>query len=174
MTTHYLAYVDDGDAVEIIVHANGTLEVDGEIVAVDIQHISDETIYSLLIENTSHEIFAEYRQHGDWIVLVDGERHEVLVEDERAQRLRTFGGGPARQAGEVTITAPMPGLVVKFEVEEGSVVQAHQPLAILEAMKMENELRTPVNGVVKSIRVSAGTTVDQNEVLIVLGPPEES
>lgn len=173
MTTRYIAYVDDGEDVEIIVYPDGRLEVDGKPVSVDIQHISDETIYSLLLENESHEIFAQYQQDGDWIILTDGERHEVRVEDERAQRLREFGGGPGGPAGDVTVSAPMPGLVVDVAVTEGDVVQKQQPIVILEAMKMENELRAPAAGVVKTIRVKAGSAVDQNQILVVLGPPED-
>lgn len=172
MTTRYIAYVDGGEAVEIIVHPDGTLDVDGQPISVDIQHISDETIYSMLLEDESHEIFAQYQQDGEWIILTDGERHEVRVEDERAQRLREFGGGPGGPAGEVTLSAPMPGLVVDVAVQEGDSVKERQPIVILEAMKMENELRAPADGVVKTIRVAAGATVDQNEILVVLSPAE--
>lgn len=173
MTTRYVAYVDGDEQVEIVIHPDGTLEVDGTPVVADIRHISDETIYSMLIENASHEIFAQYQQHGEWIVLIDGDRHEVRVEDERAQRLREFGAGPVGPAGDVSISAPMPGLVVQIAVEEGTEVKEHQPVVILEAMKMENELRAPTDGVVKSVRVEAGDAVDQNQVLVVLGPPQE-
>lgn len=173
MSTRYTAYVD-GQPVEIVIHPDGSVEVDGQVIEVDLEHISNETIYSLLIEHHAHEVYAEYLQEGEWVILVDGERHEVRVEDERARRLRQLGGGTPRPVGDVQIKAPMPGLIVKVPVEEGQPVTAHQALVILEAMKMENEIRAPVEGVVKAIRVEPGMPVDQGEVLVVLGPPPES
>ncbi len=170
MSTRYIAYVD-GQEVEILVHPHGALEVDGEPVDVHLEHISNETIYSLIIEHRSHEVYAEYLQEGRWVILVDGERHEVVVEDERTQRLKQLGGGTARHVGDVQIKAPMPGLIVKVPVEEGQHVAAHEAVVILEAMKMENEIRAPVEGVVKTVRVQPGQAVDQGELLVVLGPP---
>ncbi|MDQ7029152.1 MAG: biotin/lipoyl-containing protein [Ardenticatenia bacterium] len=170
MSTRYIAYVD-GQQVELLIHPHGALDVDGHPVEVHLEHIANETIYSLIIEHHSYEVYAEYLQEGRWVILVDGERHEVVVEDERMQRLKQLGGGAAKPVGDVQIKAPMPGLIVKVPVQEGQQVTAHEAVIILEAMKMENEIRTPVDGVVKSILVKPGQAVDQNEILVVLGPP---
>nr|WP_290667428.1 biotin/lipoyl-containing protein [Ardenticatena sp.] len=174
MSTRYMTYVDGREEpVEIIIHVDGTVEVDGERVDVDLVHISDETIYSMLLANRSHEVFAEYQGEGEWILLVDGERHEVRVEDERMQRLRQFGGGTHGPVGDTSVDAPMPGLVVKVLVDVGDPVGENQPVVILEAMKMENELRAPVAGVIKAVRVQPGTAVNLGESLVIIGPPSE-
>ena len=70
--------------------------------------------------------------------------------------------------GELAITAPIPGLVVKVLVAEGDAIEENQPLVLLEAMKMENELRSMRGGIVKSVVVAPGQRVEQNAVLLVL------
>lgn len=167
MTTRYTTVVGDRP-FEVVIHTDGRVEVDGQVLAVDLQHIADEQVWSLLVEHHSYEVYTEFVE-GQWRVLVDGERHEVVVEDERLRRLKALGTKSATPAGDIQIKAPMPGLVVKVLVVEGRPVAANQPVVILEAMKMENELRAPRAGRVKSIRVQPGQTVDQGQVLLVLG-----
>jgi biotin carboxyl carrier protein len=78
-------------------------------------------------------------------------------------------GTPARvPSGEVAVKAPMPGLVVAVAATSGQEVKIGQGLIILEAMKMENELRAPRAGRVKAIRVSPGQVVDKDQVLVVI------
>jgi pyruvate carboxylase subunit B len=72
--------------------------------------------------------------------------------------------------GEYPITAPMPGMVVQFEVKVGDRVNEGDVLVILEAMKMQNNLTAKVSGVVKSFKVSPGTSVEKDQVLLVIGP----
>lgn len=166
MTTCYTATVE-GQSFEVVIHTDGRVEVDDQILAVDLQHIADEQVWSLLVEHRSYEVYTEFIE-GQWRVLVDGERHEVVVEDERLRRLKALGGKSAGPGGDVQIKAPMPGLVVKVLVTEGRPVAANQAVVILEAMKMENELRAPRAGRIKSIRVQPGQTVDQGQILLVL------
>jgi len=72
--------------------------------------------------------------------------------------------------GDLPITAPIPGLVVKVLVEEGQMVALNEPLAILEAMKMENEIRAPREGIVKDISIEVGQSMEGNAQMMVLGP----
>ena len=81
-------------------------------------------------------------------------------------------GAGAGALGPAPIRAPMPGLVVKVEVAVGDAVEEGQGMAIVEAMKMENELRAEGAGVVSSIHVAPGDTVAKDEVLIELEPLE--
>jgi biotin carboxyl carrier protein len=164
---NYTTTVDD-QAFEIKIDDEKSVTVSGEPVSVDLRPIVEDEVFSLLVGEKSYEVIAE-RQEDHWIVLVDGERHEVLVEDERAKKLAKMGGKSRGPAGEVQITAPMPGLVVKVLAEAGQAVTSGAGVVILEAMKMENELRAPWDGIVKEIRCEAGQTVDQGQVLAVLG-----
>ncbi len=128
--------------------------------------------YSLLIEGHSYEIFARRITRADeknsqtYEILIDGQRFEVKVEDERTRLLA--GLAKSSVTGDATVQAPMPGLVIGVPLTEGATVTQGQTVAVLEAMKMENDLSSPINGVIKEVRVNKGQTVDQGEVLVVI------
>jgi biotin carboxyl carrier protein len=128
--------------------------------------------YSLLIAGKSYEILAHrvikpevtgYRYE----ILVAGQRFEITVEDEREKVLAGSIHG-AHESGEAMVRAPMPGLVIGLPLNPGSNVERGQTVVILEAMKMENDLASPISGKVKEIRVSKGQTVNQSDVLVVV------
>ena len=75
-----------------------------------------------------------------------------------------MSGGPAKQIKD--LKAPMPGLVLKVLVEESQMVEKDTPLMILEAMKMENVIKSPVGGKIAGIKVLQGKAVEKNEVLL--------
>ena len=86
--------------------------------------------------------------------------------DEMGLLLKQLGMDNAGTRLVKELTAPMPGMVVKVEVEAGSVVKKDQALVILEAMKMENVLKAQADGVVQNIEVKQGQAVEKNQVLI--------
>jgi biotin carboxyl carrier protein len=91
------------------------------------------------------------------------------VRTEDAQRQRALGkGGKAAAAGPLTVRAPMPGRVVKLLVKPGDKVEPGQGLVIVEAMKMENELKAPQAGTVKELSVAEGQNVESGASLLVL------
>ncbi len=95
------------------------------------------------------------------------EPYEFALQDPR-KALLAAAGGAAGSGG--TLTAPMPGKVVKLLVKEGDLVTEGQPLLIMEAMKMQNELRAVSEGVVVKVSTSEGATVETGSVLITVGP----
>ena len=103
-----------------------------------------------------------------YAVALDGVALDVTVEDERAARLATFGGGRAASQHGARVTAPMPGLVVRVPVEVGQSVQEGEVVVVLQAMKMENELGSPAPGTVKQIHVQPGQPVEHGQVLVEL------
>lgn len=129
--------------------------------------------YSLIINGKSYEVFARRLNKPDedesqtYEIFFAGQRFEVQVEDERTRSL-TGAAASARSSAEARIRAPMPGLVVGIPLEPGTPVTRGQTVVILEAMKMENDLSTPINGTIKEIRVSTGQTVNQGDVLVVV------
>jgi biotin carboxyl carrier protein len=129
--------------------------------------------YSLLIGGKSYEIFARrLAQSGEkdrqtYEILLAGQRFEVTVEDEHTRILTglTRSGG---SSGAAKIQAPMPGLVVNILSEVGAHVEQGQAVIVLEAMKMENDLVSPIAGTIKEIKVSKGQTVDLGAVLVLV------
>ena len=103
---------------------------------------------------------------SDWFVTLRGRRIALTVRTRR-ERLLAEAEVASRSAGGPTeVKATLPGLVVAIEVEEGSEVDQDQPLLILEAMKMQNEVRAPRAGRIAAIAVSAGQAVATGQLLI--------
>ena len=103
---------------------------------------------------------------GAWSLFTDGIRLGATVLDARAQALKHAGG--VRSAGAGQLKAPMPGLVVRVLVETGFQVEAGQPMVVIEAMKMENELKVAGAGVVKKVLVAPGARVEKGALLVEL------
>jgi biotin carboxyl carrier protein len=117
----------------------------------------------------SYEIVFEPREAGGQVVFVNGDAFPLTVADARAAFARRSPGAETGGAvGAAAVVAPMPGRVVKVLVAPGDAVAARQPVVIVEAMKMENELRAPRAGTVASVLVSEGQSVEAHAVLVEL------
>ena len=129
--------------------------------------------YSLLIAGKSYEVFArsitrpEAKNGQTYEIFINGQRFEVATEDERARALTGLIKGNAHTS-EATIYAPMPGLVIGMPLEVGAEVKAGQSVIVLEAMKMENDLSSPIHGRIKEILVNKGQTVDLGAALVII------
>lgn len=99
---------------------------------------------------------------------IQGHRYEVESLDERTRTIREMTARSAPPAGPAPVVAPMPGLVIRVTVAAGDRVEAGQGVLMMEAMKMENELRAAAAGTVKSVKVTPGTAVEKGMVLIEL------
>src|SRR6266487_1464750 len=141
------------------------VSVDGKVYEVDFESVSDQPVYSLIVDGKSHEAYAAQGE-DNWQVLLRGRLYPVMVEDEREKRLRSAVGGGVAESGEFLLRAPMPGLVVAIPIEEGQAIKKGQVLLILESMKMQNELKSPRDGMVGRVRVKAGETVEQKQTLL--------
>ncbi|HUV35474.1 MAG TPA: pyruvate carboxylase subunit B [Patescibacteria group bacterium] len=97
---------------------------------------------------------------------VESQKKERAKEKKRAEKPRAVV--PAAEDGELSVIAPMPGMVVQFEVNEGDAVKVGDVLVILEAMKMQNSLTSSYDGVVKSLKVAPGTSVEKNQILLTI------
>jgi biotin carboxyl carrier protein len=141
--------------------------INGEAVEVDLCQSGVPELYSVLFGGHSYDMLIEPQRFA-YNITFRGEQFQVQVEDERTRKLNTGRKAPALPHGELAIRAPIPGLVVKMLVDIDDNVSDGQPLVILEAMKMENEIRSLRAGKVRSIAVVQGQRVEQNEVLLVV------
>jgi pyruvate carboxylase subunit B len=143
-------------------------KVDGTPVEAQMTILPGTAVRSLLVDGRSHTLSAvPGDRRGRWQLALGGDRFSADAVDERTRAIREMTGS-ADEAVDKVVSAPMPGLVVKIEVEVGQSVRAGQGLVIVEAMKMENELKAPADGVVAKILVSERQTVDKGAPLIVL------
>jgi biotin carboxyl carrier protein len=135
--------------------------------------------YSLLIGERSFDCYVrsvprdEAGSHGGeqlFEVELAGQTYHIRLQDERTRTLA--GLAASHDHGDAPITAPMPGLVSNILAEVGQQVERGQTVIVLEAMKMENDLGAPRAGVVRAIKVARGQTVNQAQVLAVIGDAE--
>jgi len=138
-------------------------KLDGRQVEVDAVLVRPDVL-SLRLGNLTYEVKSE-RIANDLYVWVEDTRFAVEVRDPRSFR------GRARAAddhGPRKIIAPMPGKVVRLLVEEGAEVEAGSGVAVVEAMKMQNEIRSPKTGTVQKILVQTGAPVNAGDVLAII------
>ena len=116
------------------------------------------------------EFEVELENDGDnWIAKVEGEEFVIQVPDAApAAKKRSAGGGKSKKSGKVS--ANIPGKVVTVEVKIGDVVAEGQVVMILEAMKMQNEIVSGIDGIVAEINVSEGESVEANFLLAKIEP----
>jgi biotin carboxyl carrier protein len=139
--------------------------VDGSEFIVDGKK-TGQSNYSLIVDNRSFEVDVDNTE-DEYRVLVDGRSYHVHLLDERRVRLGGIQSGIQLQ-GRQKVSVPMPGKVIAVLVSEGDEVEKGQGLVIVEAMKMENEVRSPVNGSIAEIKVNAGDAVEAGAVLVVV------
>ncbi len=97
---------------------------------------------------------------------INGEWHTVTVKDEQELLLDSLGFQTGSEVAEGSIKAPMPGKILEILVGVGDEVTKGQPVAILEAMKMENELKSPIDGTVSSIDAETGQSLEKNSPIL--------
>jgi biotin carboxyl carrier protein len=122
-------------------------------------------VLSILIEGKAYEVKRE-RTATDLHLWVGGVRYAAELRDPRSLRGRK--GGAWEDAGPRKLIAPMPGKVVRVLLQENAAVEAGQGILVVEAMKMQNEIKSPKKGVVQKIVASVGTTVNAGDVLAVV------
>lgn len=165
---YYVTIGDETTELEVIERSGKLIvTIAGREIIVDVQEINPPSLFSLLLDNRSYELFVE-AQGEDYNVLVGDELYQLQVQDEWSRRLASIQALAQSDEGELEIKAPMPGVVVAVEVEPGADVKRDQGLVILSAMKMENEIKAPRDGTVKSVEVVENQIVQHGQTLVVI------
>ena len=160
-------YVTIGDRTLEVELSGERILVDGQEVAAELVTLPGTPIRHLLVNGRSHTLVSQPGEaKGAWDVHINGDRFSAEVIDERTRAIRAMTGAAAGPQGPKPVRAPMPGLVVRVDVEAGQEVKAGQALGIIEAMKMENELKAEAGGVVSRVLVEAGLAAEKGAVLI--------
>ena len=128
--------------------------------------LSEESVYSLIVNGKSYEVDLEYKD-GVYNVLTDGDLFKINVIDELKKKMLERRGGGAAE-GKQVIKSEMPGAIVDVKVKVGDKVKEGDVLLILEAMKMQNEIRSPKDGEVKEVFVKPGDNVEADAKLVVI------
>lgn len=125
----------------------------------------DDGSWLLSLDGRSYRVHLEARSTHVSLT-VNGQAFDALVKSELDLLMEKYGMAEAGDAAAREVRAPMPGLVLRMMIEPGQHVEAGDGLVVLEAMKMENEIRAPRSGTVKSVHASEGTPVGKNALLI--------
>jgi acetyl/propionyl-CoA carboxylase alpha subunit len=124
-------------------------------------------VCTVMMNGRSYRVVAG-KESGGWLVLLGGLQRAVTVESERARLLKQYTRSESQAHRHLEIRAPMPALVGRILVSPGETVRPSQALLVLEAMKMENEIKAHQAGTVKEVRVERGQTVEKGALLLVL------
>jgi biotin carboxyl carrier protein len=165
----YFTKIDGQDYEIEVVEQNGTTvaRVEGEEFPVDFRCVRGDASWSLRLGDRSVPVSFESRPDG-LSVTVGSESYLVQVEDERTRAARAVARGRGSADDSKVILSMMPGIVREVRVAPGDEVAAGDALLILEAMKMENEIRAALDGRVKTVHVAGDQTVNKGDPLVTL------
>ena len=163
----YFVRINDEEH-EVLLDGEG-VHLDGEDVAAQVAPIDGTPVRMVTIGDEVHRVVVRPgATRGEYTLWLDGYRFEVEALDERSKAIRELSGAGAGPTGPAPLKAPMPGLIVRVNVQVGDQVQAGQGIVVMEAMKMENELKASAAGKVKSILATPGTAVEKGALLVEL------
>jgi biotin carboxyl carrier protein len=140
-------------------------KVDDQAIEVDAV-LTARDVMSVLVGGKAYEVKRERSLQGELHMVIGSARYAVDVQDPRSLRTRRAAAGS--EAGPQKVTAPMPGKIVRILVAEKDEVKVGQGIIVMEAMKMQNELKSPKDGKVQKILTSEGSTVNPGDTLAVI------
>ncbi|HKW46059.1 MAG TPA: acetyl-CoA carboxylase biotin carboxyl carrier protein subunit [Gemmatimonadaceae bacterium] len=161
----YMVTVNDA---QIVVDLDGeNVRVGSESMRARLAEADESPERILTIGDEIHRVFVRPGDtRGRYTLWVDGFRFEVEALDERSRAIRELSAAASAPKGPAPLVAPMPGMIVRINVNEGDVVKPGQGLVVMEAMKMENELRATTGGAVRRVLVAPGTAVEKGALLL--------
>ena len=163
----YVVKVAGSEAPHEVVVVAEAVNIDGDLVVGRVSEVEGTPVRMVTIGDEVHRVIVRRgAARGDYTLWVDGYRFDVEALDERTSAIRELSKLSAAAVGPAPLVAPMPGLIVRVNVKAGDTVGQGQGLVVMEAMKMENELRAQAAGTVKSVNVTPGTAVEKGTVLI--------
>ena len=156
---HEISLKSDGDML--------TAEIDGRHYELEASEV-EPNVYLLKHDGKIYEVFVSPRkdQNAPFSVNLGNHQFEIKIADPK--RLRGSGSLDADADGIAEIKTAMPGKVVRILVEQGAEIAAGDGVLVVEAMKMQNEMKSPKDGIVKEIRAEEGATVNAGDILAII------
>lgn len=147
------------------INNSSEVEINNRKVTAEVSQINNNA-YLLRFDNKVFEITVHKLEKDKYGMVIDGCYFDVLVRTQLQENANDLQKIKNISAKKLNIKAPMPGLLLKLEKNIGDCVKVGEPLFILEAMKMENEIRSPANGIVKEILFKEGQSVEKNSIIL--------
>ncbi len=146
---------------------NVSAEIDGRRYELE-AHLVEPNVYLFKHENKIYQIFVAPNEKPDEPFVVNTGKNDFEIGLTDPKRMRHSAGADENAGGAAEIKTAMPGKVARVLVEQGAEIKKGDGVLIVEAMKMQNEMKAPKDGIVKEIRVAEGATVNAGDVLAVI------
>jgi pyruvate carboxylase subunit B len=166
-----MKYIVDvnGERLTVELVGGDEVRVGDRVLRARLTDVEGTPVSLLQVGDAVHRVVARRGDaRGRYTIALDGHAFAVEALDERTRAIRDLSAASAAAAGPSPLVAPMPGLVVRVAVAVGDQVAAGQGLVVMEAMKMENELRAASAGTVRAVHAAPGTAVEKGTVLVEL------
>ena len=163
-----MKYVVDvgGELIEVSLDGDG-VHAGGQQVPAQLTSVEGTPVRLLAVGDAVYRVHVRRGEsRGRYTLWIDGWRFDVEALDERTRTIRELSAQSGGPSGPTPLKAPMPGLIVRVLVNPGDTVEAGQGLIVMEAMKMENELRATAAGTVKLVAVQQGAAVEKGALLV--------
>jgi biotin carboxyl carrier protein len=164
--SEYIVSVND-KKIKLFSTADSKISADTKEYTFDFVHLKDSK-YLLKLNNKFFEITAEMRDDGSYSLLIDGKTFETSIQSALQEKAEELLHQKAAVQQKTGVKAPMPGMILKIKKNINEKISRGETVLILEAMKMENDLRAPHSGVIKEIFVKEGSAIDKGTVLFTI------
>lgn len=125
--------------------------------------------YLLKVDNNVYQVTSEKLNGNDYNFAIEGYSYNTTVRTNLEEKANEYIQNMALESGTTIVKSPMPGLIVKILKKVGDKIEMGEPIVLLEAMKMENEIRASASGIVKTITTKENSSVEKGEVLLEIG-----
>ncbi len=160
-----------GTEVRVEISADG-VRLDGRPISASLTAVDGGARYDLRLGSAVHRVVARAEEgRGQYRIESGGVRLLAEAIDEHTRAMQALSAATMRPTGPSPLKAPMPGLIVRVTVQPGDRVDAGQGLVVMEAMKMENELRATAPAIVRAVHAVPGQAVEKGTLLVELGDP---
>lgn len=161
----FKALIDDF-SIELNVSSDGEIQIASEhtTVSIDCKPLTSNS-YSLILDGKSHYLCIDSHPQG-YEVTIDQYTNIIIVKDEQTLLLEDFGMVSDDNNGLGEVYSQIPGLITHFFVSKGDKIDKGDKIYILEAMKMENEIKAPISGTVSEIHQTTGVAVEKGTLIL--------
>ena len=157
----------NGKVTKSVEIKNPTAVVDGNEFSYKILSENKNQIV-LEINNKIFNVVYSRKSNEKFQIVAKGQNYEVEVLNELQAKAKKLNAERRKNSGKTYIKAPMPGLLLRMEVGIGDEVSEGSPLFVLEAMKMENEIKSEISGTIKEVKVGEGETVEKGSIILII------
>ena len=155
------------DKREVILKEDGKASIDGKIFDYELTSLNEHT-YLLRIEDKTYQLSANKINSDEFSIYVEGRNIEATVRSALQEKAIKLLEQKSKSSHKTEVKAPMPGMILKIKKKSGDAVKQGESVMILEAMKMENDLRSPASGTIKSIFIKEGSAVEKGAALFTI------